>query len=504
MIAPSVQVLVNGSFESGLSGWTASGNQSIESVSPYPPTDGAKLLAFNGRNQAPNGVLTQSFSTVSGKTYTLSFDVGVLGYVKKQQKLNVTVKGSGTGNLLSQSVTLNGTSTTGGTQWSSKTYTFVANSATTVLTFQDTSSFTEGIDLLLDKVSVVGPPAVVNAAPIAVADVYSVNKNTALVIPAAGVLGNDTDPQFDALTAILNTPPTRGTLTLGSNGSFTYTPSAGLTGPDSFTYRANDGALNSNIATVSITVNEVVAGVLVNPSFESDFNGWTASGNQNIGYYPASDGIKIVTFNSENRTPDGVLSQTFATTPGQTYSLSFDVGLLAYTNDSQTLQVSMTGTGNLLTQTVTLNGQGTGLGPWIPQSFSFTANSAATTLTFRDQSIATIGIDLLLDHVRVVALTAPAAPLLLATTPGGQPVLDSTPSLTRSSGASAIRMTAPANGTYVLERSFDLQTWQPLATMECDAQHLIEFYDTNDALGSEAPQTKMFYRIGLQPATQSN
>ena len=503
VVAPSVQVLVNGSFESGLSGWTASGNQSIESVSPYPPTDGTRLLAFNGRNQAPNGVLSQSFSTVSGRTYTLTFDVGVLSYVKKQQKLSFTVKGTGTSNLLSQSVTLNGNSTTGATQWSARSYTFVANSATTVLRFQDTSSFTEGIDLLLDKVRVVGPPAVVNAAPIAVADVYSVNKNTALIIPAAGVLANDTDPQFDALTAMIDTPPTRGTLALASNGSFTYTPSAGITGPDSFTYRANDGALNSNIATVSITVNEVVAGLLVNPSFESDFNGWTASGNQNIGYYPASDGIKIVTFNSENRTPDGVLSQTFVTTPGQSYSLSFDVGLLAYTNDSQSLQVSLTGTGNLLTQTVTLNGQGTGLGPWVPQSFSFTANSAATTLTFQDQSTASIGIDMLLDHVRVVALTAPSAPLVLATTPGGQPVLGSTPSLTRTSDSFAIRMTAPADGNYVLERSTDLQTWLPLATMECDAQQLIEFYDTSDALGNQEPQPKMFYRIGLQPANQS-
>ena len=41
--------------------------------------------------------------------------------------------------------------------------------------------------------------------------------------------------------------PTHGTLTLNANGSFTYTPAANYNGADSFTYQANDGALNSNI-----------------------------------------------------------------------------------------------------------------------------------------------------------------------------------------------------------------------------------------------------------------
>ena len=51
--------------------------------------------------------------------------------------------------------------------------------------------------------------------------------------------------------------PAHGTVTLNSDGSFTYTPAANYTGPDSFTYTANDGALDSNTATVSITVNPV-------------------------------------------------------------------------------------------------------------------------------------------------------------------------------------------------------------------------------------------------------
>ena len=42
-----------------------------------------------------------------------------------------------------------------------------------------------------------------------------------------------------------------------SNGSFDYTPSTGFSGVDSFTYMANDAALNSNLATVTITVGAV-------------------------------------------------------------------------------------------------------------------------------------------------------------------------------------------------------------------------------------------------------
>ncbi len=497
----NVQVLANGSFESGFSGWTKSGNLTIESTSPYPPTDGVKLLACNSRNLAPNGLISQTFATVPGKTYALSFDMGALGYVKKQMQLTVTV--TGVGSLLSQTTSLQSLSN-GSTVWSAKSYTFVANSASTILSFQDRSAFTDGVDLLLDKVRVVGPPAVVNSAPVAVADIYSVNKNTALVVPAAGVLANDTDPQSDALTAVLVAAPVRGVLALNANGSFTYTPNTGFVGADSFTYRANDGSLNSSTVTVSISVNEVNPGILVNGSFESNFDGWTTTGNQSIGYYPATEGIKIVSFNNDNKTPDGVLSQTFATTPGQSYSLSFDASVLAYTTDAQILRLSVTGTGSLLNQTVTINGLGDGLGAWFPQNFNFVANSTTSTLTFRDESIATVGIDLLLDNVRVLAIAGPTVALLTTGTPGEPPLSTATPTLTSTPTAFTIRMTAPQDGTYLLERSEDLLSWKFVASMPCAAQQLVEFFDTRDALSSEAPKKQMFYRIGLQPAQTNN
>ena len=95
--------------------------------------------------------------------------------------------------------------------------------------------------------------------PLAVADGYSTNEDAGLTVTISGVLSNDTDADGNALTANLVTGPEHGSLTLkrNANGSFSYTPAANYNGPDSFTYKANDGSLDSNVATVSITVNAV-------------------------------------------------------------------------------------------------------------------------------------------------------------------------------------------------------------------------------------------------------
>ncbi|MBK9121838.1 MAG: tandem-95 repeat protein [Chloroflexi bacterium] len=111
----------------------------------------------------------------------------------------------------------------------------------------------------------------VNDAPVAVNNSYTTNEDTALNIAAPGVLGNDTDVDGNPLTAILSTGPAHGSLTLNPNGSFTYTPNADYNGSDSFSYRANDGVLNSNVATVNITVNAVNdPPVAVNNSYSTD------------------------------------------------------------------------------------------------------------------------------------------------------------------------------------------------------------------------------------------
>ena len=99
--------------------------------------------------------------------------------------------------------------------------------------------------------------APVNDPPVAADDSYATAEDTPLTIIVPGVLGNDTDADGDPLTAVNVSDPAHGSLTLNSDGSFTYIPAANWNGPDSFTYRANDGLANSNTATVSLTINSV-------------------------------------------------------------------------------------------------------------------------------------------------------------------------------------------------------------------------------------------------------
>ena len=77
------------------------------------------------------------------------------------------------------------------------------------------------------------------------------------MVEAPGVLANDTDVEGNDLTAEMVDDVANGTLALAADGSFTYTPNAGFVGEDSFTYKAFDGELYSEVVTVTITVNEV-------------------------------------------------------------------------------------------------------------------------------------------------------------------------------------------------------------------------------------------------------
>src|SRR5436189_235676 len=89
-------------------------------------------------------------------------------------------------------------------------------------------------------------------------DAYTTPEDTTLTVSAPGVLANDSDIDGDPLTAILVHSPAHGTRSLNSDGSFTYTPALNYNGPDSFTYKANDGLVDSPTnATVRITVTPI-------------------------------------------------------------------------------------------------------------------------------------------------------------------------------------------------------------------------------------------------------
>lgn len=96
-------------------------------------------------------------------------------------------------------------------------------------------------------------------APIAVDQAVTTDEDIAVDILLSAV-----DLDGDPLTFGIVSGPTQGTLS-GLAPNLTYTPDANFNGSDSFTFKANDGALDSNIATVSITVNPVNDPPVIDP-----------------------------------------------------------------------------------------------------------------------------------------------------------------------------------------------------------------------------------------------
>ena len=119
-------------------------------------------------------------------------------------------------------------------------------------------------------------------------DGYSVDTDGVLTATAPqGVLANDSDADGDPFTATLSSDVSNGVLSLAANGSFTYTPGAGFSGQDSFTYQVDGG----DSATVTINVlgpeDIPITGGLV-AAYESGENVNLISGNTVSGWIDGS------------------------------------------------------------------------------------------------------------------------------------------------------------------------------------------------------------------------
>ena len=211
-----------------------------------------------------------------------------------------------------------------------------------------------------------------NRPPTVVADSYTTNEDTPLTADGGtnnpnGVLFNDTDVDEDSLTATLLDDVAHGDLTLNRDGTFTYSPDADYNGPDSFTYKANDGSADSEVATVSITVGPVNdapgftkgADQMVNEDAEAQsVTGW-ASG---ISAGPSDESAQKVSFRTTNS------NNSLFTAAGQP-KISPD-GTLTYTpakdaNGSATVRVKATDDGG------TANG---GVNTSAAKTFTITVN----------------------------------------------------------------------------------------------------------------------------------
>jgi VCBS repeat-containing protein len=196
-------------------------NIQVQSINDQPVADASSVNVTE--DEATNGTLTAS--DVDGDTFTFSL-------VEDGKKGNVTIN-----------------PTTG-----AYTYQPKANE-----NGKDSFKFKVN-DGKVDSeiISVEVTIAAVNDAAVATADSFSTDEDQQLVVAAnAGILANDVDVDGDELSASLVSGPAHGSLTLNSNGSFTYVPTANFNGSDLFTYKVNDGKVYSAAQTVNIQVNAV-------------------------------------------------------------------------------------------------------------------------------------------------------------------------------------------------------------------------------------------------------
>jgi hypothetical protein len=244
------------------------------------------------------------------------------------------------------------------------------------------------------------------------------------------------------------------------------------------------GSVTSTVASLTVLSSTILA----NGSFESGYASWTATGNQEINLR-ASDGVSSVQFNPGQTTPNGVLSQSFNTAPGQTYQLAFDIGADWGTpSTAQSLQVNVSGNGSLLSRSVTVFAPGDGSSRYIPTNFTFVANSTSTTLSFQDISPTGLNVDLLLDNVRVTAQSGTPAVLAGIVSAPVDTNIGMT-SIELAPEGLRIRMAIAAKGQYELQSSQDFKTWSSLGSHKMTDVGMVEFLDPN------ASETKRFYRI---------
>ncbi len=447
----------------------------------YQATDGidvsspATVTIAIATNIPPTAQNDTGYRAIANGTLT----VGSVGSVLN----NDSDGGDGPGLQALSTVT---TTANGGTVTLNADGTFIYRPAPGFTNANDTFTYqvTDGVDTSAPATVTIS--VFTNTAPTVTNDSYSTNLNTPLNVTLPGVLANDSDLE-SAITAILVDPTTRGSVILRGDGSFVYTPNTGFTGNDFFTYRANDGFVNSALATVSITVTPnaapvanpdtysvnlnnslvvpysfgttTIAGVLSNDvdtdpltaslvtgpsrgnlSFNSDgsftYTPTVVVGGTDTFVYRASDGISssnaTVTITiKDSSAPPTATGDAYSVSANSVLSVSLAQGVLRNDTDPEGDRLSASITTQPTNGSVTLNADG---------SFTYTPNANFTsTDTF--VYVASDGINNSAPATVTITVGAVNSPPAV-TIPGGQVVFRNT-ELTIASG---LRISDPDAG----------------------------------------------------------
>jgi uncharacterized repeat protein (TIGR01451 family) len=150
-----------------------------------------------------------------------------------------------------------------------------------------------------------------NRAPVALADTYVVTKGMTLSVAAPGLLANDNDPDGDPLTVQLQSNVSHGSLSIGTDGAFSYIPGSGYLGEDTFTYQASDGYETSAEVTVTLDVISPYGGIGDRVWRDADLDGFQDGAESGV------PNVQVTLF-----TAAGVLSETTNTDASGYYSFT--------------------------------------------------------------------------------------------------------------------------------------------------------------------------------------
>ena len=204
----------------------------VTSAGTYPGGMIAKL-SVEGTVQVPTAN-PDSYSVAAGGTLTVSAP-GVL------------VNDTGTGPLTAALVS----GPTNGTLTLNSNGSFTYGNTSTPVSGTDSFQYTANNAGGASAPAAVTINVITNTPPVAADQAVTTNEDTPVAITLTA-----TDADGNPLTYSIVASPINGTLT-GAPPSVTYTPALNYFGSDSFTFKANDGLTDSNVATVSIAINSV-------------------------------------------------------------------------------------------------------------------------------------------------------------------------------------------------------------------------------------------------------
>ncbi|MBK7862705.1 MAG: tandem-95 repeat protein [Archangiaceae bacterium] len=305
-----------------------------------PPTHGSLSGSAPNLTYSPapdyNGPDSFTFKVNDGTADSAGLATVTITVVAVNDAPTAIAQNTNTPEDTAKAITLNGTDVEG----SALTYQIVAqppfgtlSGTPPNLTYTPNLNFngTDSFQFTVNDGALTSAPAQVNVlvqpvndAPLAQGQAVGTPQDTAVSVTLVG-----TDVDNNPLTYVIVAQPMHGTLSAGTSATRTYTPTPGYQGGDSFTFKVNDGTVDSNVATVTVSVSSV------NHAPTASAQGVTTPEDQSV-----------------------AITLTGADSDGDP---------LNYTVTVPPLHGSLTGSGSARTYTPTLNYNG-------PDSFTFRVN----------------------------------------------------------------------------------------------------------------------------------